>query len=129
MLESTFILTAFIATTLGVLDVGQVMYFHQGIVERVRHAASWSSRRAYDATEIRNVVLYNTETPSNNATPTFQHMTAAMVDVSLEDTGTPSARVMVRVKNYPYTFYSPWIARMYTARQITAVATHEPSLP
>ncbi|MBM3736737.1 MAG: pilus assembly protein [Acidobacteria bacterium] len=129
LVESAFILTTFIAVTVGVLDIGQVMYAHQGLVERARAAASWAGSRPFNATNIRNVTVYNTSSPTNSSKAIYNGLTLAMVSATLEDSGTPEARVVVKISNYPFTFYSPWITAMYTARTITAVATHEASLP
>lgn len=129
LVESAFTITAFLAVTLGVLDIGQVMFNHQGLVERARAGAAWAGSRVFDAEQVKNMVVYNTTSPTNHATPMYPNLATSLVTATLFDAGTTEARVVVKISNYPYTFFSPWIAGMYTARTITAVASHEASLP
>ena len=129
MLESALILMVLIALLIGSIDIGKVMFFHQGLVERARSGIQWAAVNPFNSTQVKNVVVYGTPSPAGNAQPVFYNLSTSLVSAELKDSNTSKARVEVRITNYPYEFLSPWIAGSYTARPIIATITHEPSLP
>ena len=109
LLESALVLSITAMTLIGIVDVGQVMVIHQGLTERVRAGARWGIAQPYDSSKIKNVVLYNTPDPPTNA-KALLGLTPAAVAVSLVDTGTPEARIVVAVENYTFRFFTPLIS-------------------
>ena len=67
LVETTLILAAFMAMILGMVSVGQMLFVRQALAERAQDAARWGAVNAYDASAIRNLVLYGTATPSDGA--------------------------------------------------------------
>lgn len=126
MVESALVLLVVLAMIIGVLDFGQVVFIHQALTERVRSAARWGGINYTDPTGTRNMVLYGQPTVPAD-TNGYLGLTAAMVSVTrpAADQDTNEDRIVVQIVNYPFRFFSPWIARQYTARTITATAPVE----
>lgn len=129
IVESALVLLVFSALLIGSLDIGQVMFFHNSLVERARHGARWAATQAFDQTRIRNVVVYGNADAPAGSSPVIYNLTPSMVGVQLLDANTVNARVSVTISNYPFNFFSPWIAGVYSANPIAITMTHEPSLP
>jgi hypothetical protein len=110
----------FLVILIGVLDMGQILFFHQFLGERVRTGARYAVVHTYNATAIQNVVAYNTATPANGAAGLFG-LTAQMVSVNRYDAGTLSDRVEVKVTGYNMRFLSPWLAGVFTPGPFRAV--------
>jgi hypothetical protein len=110
----------FLATLIGIFDLAQILFIHQSLVERARMAARWGAVNAYDQTAIQNLVRYGQTTAPDDPSQTFLGLTAAMVAVSNPNAGTSEARVVVQIQNYPYRFFSPYIAGAFTGRPATA---------
>jgi hypothetical protein len=133
MVELTLVLLMVVWILIGTIDIAQVVYFQHGVAYRARRAVRWASTVPYNETQVRNKVIY--DNPSGGVRPMLMGLDStngnggSIVGVQLLDAGTTSARVEVRVENYPFRFFTPGIARAYTAKPIIASFTHEPSLP
>ncbi len=123
--EILFVLCAAVVVGVSILDVVNVIFIHQSLVERARVGATWASRQRFDSEETRNVVVYDTVEPGERDKPLCPDLTAKMVSAELLDSGTGKARVVVKISNYPYRFYSYWISKAYNPRSIMAVVKHE----
>ena len=116
MLESALILMVFLATLIGIMDFGQILWVHQSLTEQVRKGVRWGVVNAWDGTgdKITNMVLYNQTTAGSNA---FMGLTAANVQVT-HTAGTVAnpndERIQVSIVNYQFHFLSPWIAGAFT---------------
>src|SRR5579884_3306446 len=108
MLESALVLVVFMMLLIGIGDVGQFLFIHASLVERVRAGLRYGVI-TYDPTGIRNMVLYGTPTPADGSVPSF-NLTADMVSVSRQDANAPEDRVIITVSNYPFNFFTPFIA-------------------
>ena len=106
LLESVLTLIVFLALFFGVFDVGEMLFVHQTLTDRTRNAARWGAVNAFDATSIKNLVLYGATTPAQGQTPSFG-LTAANVTVSrpAASVGQPEDRVIVTV-TYPVSLIS-----------------------
>ena len=116
-IESAFVLLPFLALLIGAFDFGQVLIRHQMMVERVRGALRWAVVQPYDGTgaQIRNLILYNQTT--SGAGPAFLNLTSQNIQVDYvpPTTGNPNdENLTVSIVNYPYEFFSPWIATAVT---------------
>src|SRR2546427_11969134 len=80
--EPALILLVFIATLIGAMDFGQLLFTHELMVERVRAGVRWGVVNAWDGTgdQIANMVLYNSATVPDGAAA-FLGMTRANVSV------------------------------------------------
>src|ERR1700719_1686401 len=108
LVEAALTLTAFLAIFLGMIEVGEILFIHQTLVERTRSAVRWGAVNDWDATnsptEITNMVLYGTTTPANSSTPIFG-LTASNVSVTRPQPDYSAAdRIVVAVSGYTLTF-------------------------
>jgi Flp pilus assembly protein TadG len=132
LVELSLVLLVMIWILVGTVDIGQVLYFHHNLTLRARTAAQWAATRTYNETQVRNKVIY--DNPAGGANPVLSGLNttvdgASIVGVQLLDAGTTSARLRIRIQNYPYRFFTPGIAGAYAAKPVIASFTHEPSLP
>jgi hypothetical protein len=121
LVESVLTLTAFLAIFMGMIEVGEILYIHQTLVERTRSAVRWGAVNAWDATdsptEITNIVLYGTTTPADSSTPIFG-LTANNVNVSRPQPDYSAAdRIVVTVSGYTLTFFTNAIVRLSNGHQ------------
>ncbi len=122
LLESSLVLLVFLATLLGTIDFGQILFFHLMLADRVRAGARFAVVSAYDPASITNVVVYNSVTaPSVSNTTGLFGLTASMVNVTRYNAGTNTDRVEVSISNFPIAFYSPWISGSLSPRTFRAV--------
>src|SRR5258708_3326662 len=77
--ESALVLLVFLPLLIGILDVGQVFYFHQPLGDGVRAAARYGAAHAYtDGSETVNVAIYNDPAgATNGATALLPYLTSA----------------------------------------------------
>jgi hypothetical protein len=96
VLETVLTLIAFLALSLGVFDVGTMLFVYQTLTDRARNAARWGAVNTYDPTSIQNMVLYGTTTAGE--TPSFG-LSAANVTVSRPpaNIGQPEDRIIITI--------------------------------
>jgi hypothetical protein len=116
LVESVLTLTAFLAIFMGMIEVGEILYIHQTLVERTREAVRWGSVNTWDntnsPTQITNMVLYGTSSPANNAAPIFG-LTASNVSVTRPQPDYSSSdRIVVSVSGYTLTFFTNAIVQL-----------------
>jgi Flp pilus assembly protein TadG len=127
IVESALILIVTLGILIGTCDFGQFLYLHQSLTERVRMAARYGAVRSYTwpGTDMQNIAVYNTTTPAQGANAVVPGLTTAMVTAEIIAEGTDAARLRVSITNYPFNFFSPWIAAQATARPIIASSPYE----
>jgi len=125
MLESVLVLIVFLSILIGSLDLGQVLFFHQALVERARNAVRYGAVRTYNATEITNMVLYNQPTAPTGRTTGDFGLTTSHVTVTRQSASTNDDRIVVTIANYRFRFFSPLIAKIATAKPIMASMPYE----
>jgi hypothetical protein len=115
LVEATFVLLAFFALLLGVIDCGQVLFAHQALVERVRSSVRWGVVHPWQGPEqITNLILYErTEAPRaaadgylglkpENVRVRYQPATAERPD---------DETLTVEIVNFEFHFFSPVIGK------------------
>jgi hypothetical protein len=120
LVESSVVMLLFLVILIGVLDLGQILFFHQFLGERVRTGARYAVVHPLNQAAIQNVVAFNTSSPVNGSSGLFG-LTAEMVSVSRHDAGTLSDRVEVKIAGYPMRFLSPWLAGAFAPGPFRAV--------
>jgi hypothetical protein len=116
LVESVLTLTAFLAIFMGMIEVGEILYIHQTLVERTRGAVRWGAVNAWDntnsPTQITNMVLYGTTTPADSAAPIFG-LSSSNVSVTRPQPDYSSAdRIVVSVSGYTLTFFTNAIVQL-----------------
>ena len=129
MVETSLILLTFLLMLIGTIDFGQVLYFHQSLVERARAAARYGAVHPTDTTAIKNVAVYNNANPPGTPSAILPGMTVGMVDVQNLGADTPEARVEVTITGYTINFLSPYIAQSFNNRPVKVSITAEPQVP
>ena len=116
LVESVLTLMSFLVIFIGMVEIGEILYIHQTLVERTRSAVRWGAVNAWDntnsPTEITNMVLYGTPTQATNATPIFG-LSASNVSVSRPQPDYSAAdRIVVSVSGYSLTFLTNAMVQM-----------------
>jgi hypothetical protein len=105
LIESAFVLAAFMGLLLGMLGIGQLLFIRQTLMDRARTAARWGALNCqnapsgYDPAAIRRVVLYGTPTPAA-ADSAFFGLTPEAVKVSDPGCPGPACRVIVAIPEH-----------------------------
>ncbi len=121
LVESAIILTVFMVVFIGVFDMGQLLFYHNFLNDRVRTGARYAVVHSYDPATIKNVVVYNSATAPGGASTGLFGLSTSMVTVNRYDTGTPDDRVEIRITGFPLRFFSPWIAGTFMPGPFRAV--------
>ena len=111
LVESTLILMAFLAIIIGALDFGQVLFFHQFLVERVSSGLRWGAVNEFNEAGIKNMIRYNQSTAGSQA---FLGLTDSNISITRLDAGTSTERIQISIVDFNYHFLSPWITKTFT---------------
>ena len=110
VVESAMVVMIALVLMIGILDFGQIMFMHQAIMNRVRSVAREAAVKNYTANAVKNLIVYNTQSPSDASTPMFG-LSTSNVDVSYSDASSSEQRLFVSVTNLEYRTYTPLFAR------------------
>ena len=124
LVESSIVLLLFLVILIGVLDLGQVLFFHHFLTERARSGARYAAVHTFNATAVANFVAYNNPSPQAGAQNLFG-LSPSMITVAHYDTGTSTERVEVRIAGYSMRFLSPWLAGTFTPGPFRAIMPAE----
>lgn len=120
--EGALILTVFLVTFIGIIDIGTILFRMQGLTERARAGARWGVVNTYDATNIGNVVIYGNPAGTGGA---LFGLTTGLVNVSQVDLGDGISKIRIRIDNYPFRMYTPFIAGNRTLPRVEVSLTAE----
>ena len=120
-MEMAFLLMLFLTILFGILDIGQVLFFHHLLCDRVRVGVRYAVVHSYDTAAIRNVVAFDNPAGPRPGGSGLFGLTPAMVQVEEFDAGTPSARIQVGITTFPIHFVSPWLPHIVTPGPFQAV--------
>ena len=129
LVESALTLLMFFLILIGVIDFGQVMYFHQSLVERARTAVRYGITNPTNTAGIQNMAVYNTVTVTGTPSAILPNLTTAMVNVTNPDANTSNARVAVTISGYPIVFLSPYITQSFSNLAVTVAMSSETQVP
>jgi hypothetical protein len=95
LVEGTLVMLVFFALLLGIVDLSQIVFAHQALVERVREAARWGAIHPQAGGEaIRTRIMTGGLTPEN-----------IIVDFHEDD----GIRVLhIEVVNFQVQLFAPW---------------------
>ena len=111
MIEAALSLVSFVSLFMGAIDVAQILFIHQSIVERVRFAARSAAVSCCDSDAVTNTVLYGTPTGSG---PGYWGLTSSNVSVVFAGQNTADQRVTIRVSGLAYRAYTPMMAGTFS---------------
>lgn len=129
MLETALILPLFLVFWFGIVDWGIAYWAHQSIVFQANEAARWGVVHGYDATAIRNMVVYGKPAPTDsakaqfglkpgNVTVNLVCSTAATCPNTAAYDPTDNRRIVIRVAGYKFAHFTPFFAGNFTAREV-----------
>jgi len=114
LVEGTLVMLVFFAMLLGVLDVGQILFAHQSLVERVRAAVRWGTLHPDDGPDrVVDYVLYGQPDEPQITTPGFLGLTEDNVraEYRLPTELRPDDHLLhVEIVNYQSHLFTPWFA-------------------
>jgi len=110
LIEGSLCIVTFLLTMIGIFDVGYLLFMQQSIVERAQRAARHGSVNTFDATEIKNIVLYGQTSAPSGTAPAFG-LNSSNITAERLDPGTTEDRIVVTVSNFNVTFFTPFIAK------------------
>jgi len=129
LVEAALVLLTFLMLLIGIVDFGQMLYFHQVLVERARTAARYGAVHPTDTTGIQNMAVYNQPAPTGSPAAVIGGLTTGMVDVQNPGINSPDARVVVTISGYTINFLSPYITGTFTNRPVVVAVTSETQVP
>jgi TadE-like protein len=91
LVETALIMGSFMALLLAIVHVGVLLVERQALMERVKQAARWGATQPFEETQIRNLVLFGTTTPTPGVSP----FSTIEVRVRQADCPGPACRVLV----------------------------------
>ena len=130
MLETALVMTLLLGTLMGVCDFGQALFLHQGLVNQARYGVRYAAVNYTNLDVVKNRVVYNSnEAPpvpyGGPVPPGYLGLLPSMVTVTRVGENTNDDRITITISNYPYNFYSPWLANAFRMAPITLVAPVE----
>lgn len=122
VIEASLILIVALTTFIGILDVASVLFRLQGLVERARSGSRYGVVSTFNASAIKNVVVYGNSAGAGNP---LLGLTTDMVTATLVDLGDGTFTVRVVISGYQFQFFTPFIAGQKTFRDIEVSLTAE----
>ena len=120
--EGALVLTVFLVTFIGIIDIGTLLFRMQALTERARAGARWGVVNTYNATNIQNVVIYGNSAGTGGA---LLGLNATVVAVSQVDLGDGISKIQVRISNYPFRLFTPLLGGSRTLPPIEVSLTAE----
>jgi hypothetical protein len=124
LIESSVILLTFLVILIMLMDAGQILFFHQFLSDRARAGARYAAVHTFNATTIKNVVVFENTAPASGTAGLFG-MNTSMVSATRYGSGTATDRVVVQVSGFKMRFLTPWLAGVFTPGPFSAVMPME----
>ena len=125
LIETSLVLIALLLMIVGIMDFGQFLFFHEALTDRVRVGARYAAVNPYDATAIKNMVVYNSDTAPNGATSGLFGLQTSQVTVTPTPTSGAPTYVEVKISGFPIQLLSPYLTKSYTHHPIIATRKTE----
>ena len=122
ILEAALVYSSFMFMLVATFDIGQYLFMHQTLVELARNAARYGVARAFDATAIRNVVLYNSPTVPGGTNPIFGLSTS---NVTVTQTAGAPSWITVKISGWSFFRFTPTQAGRTTGQSISVMLPSE----
>jgi Flp pilus assembly protein TadG len=127
IVEASFIFLVFASMLIGIVDFGQFLFVHTTLTERARAAVRYGVvNTPTDTTAIQNIVLYGQasggaapSTPGSTDSGIF-NVVRSNITTTVTGDGTDDFRLTVRIHDYVYQVYTPYIGGSYTGPNIYA---------
>ena len=126
MVESAFVLLTILAMMIFILDMGRMLMMQQFLVERVRSTVRSAVVNNWDATAIKNYLVYNSTTaPGGGGAGYMGLLTSEVSYQTLGTAGDSDYRLQVKVSGVPVLTWIPFISGSYTLAPVMATMPAE----
>lgn len=121
MVEAALILLTLLSMILFILDMGRILLMQQYLTERTRATVRKAVVNNWDAAAAKNYLVFNSTTAPEGATYGLLGLKTSQVTYSSQGaSGTPDARLQIKVAGVPVVTWIPFISGSYTLPSITA---------
>lgn len=107
IVEMALLMLVIFTILIAVVDLGQVLLFHQLMTERASTGARWAVVHTFDPADTSNIkkmVVYNTATPAEGSTGLFGLSTSMVTVTPLPDaTNMKAIQVSITYRMYLFT--------------------------
>jgi hypothetical protein len=111
---------------IGIVGISHLYFTHNGLVESTRRGARYATLVSSSSNaDIRNVVVYGTNTPDEGARQLVSGLQTSNVVVERSFFGLGQGTVTIRVENYNYNFVIPGIRRVIPMPEYRTTLTGE----
>ena len=108
LIEFTVIASFFFLMIIGIVAAGNLYYTHNALVEATRRGARYAVMHPDGRiTDVRNVVLYGTTTPSQGATSLIYNLQPDNITVVYTGLNVAQGTVSVTINDYTFPFVLP----------------------
>lgn len=104
IVETALVLSLVLFTIFFIIELGIVLFVHQGLTERARSAVRYAVVNTYDATKIKNLTVYGNSAGTGSA---LFGLTVGDVTVSQFAVDNQYSVIKVRITRTPYQFIMP----------------------
>jgi Flp pilus assembly protein TadG len=104
IVETALVLSLVLFTIFFIIELGIVLFVHQGLTERARSAVRYAVVNTYDATKIKNLTVYGNSAGTGTA---LFGLTTGDVTVSQIAVDNQFSVIRVRITRTPYQFIMP----------------------
>ena len=124
LVETALVFTAALAMIVFIVDMGRILLTQQYISERAQAAVRSAVVNNWDATSVKNYVVYGSTTaPGSGVAAGLMGLTTSEVTFNtIADSGIGGGRYQVIVQGVPMFTWIPYMAGRYTAPTVTATA-------
>ena len=128
LLEFAITATVYFMMLIGIISISHVYFTHNGLVESTRRGARYAtlvSSTSASTDDIKEVVVYGTDTPAEGARPLVHGLTTDNVEVTRAGFGLGQGTVTVRIIDYNYAFVVPGLRHVIAMPEYRTTLTGE----
>lgn len=108
LIEFTVVAAVFFLMLVGIVAAGNLYYTHNALVEATRRGARYAVLNpSGSTTNVRNVVMYGTDTPGVGATPLVYNLQPGNITVTYAGLNVAQGTVTVTITGYSFPFVLP----------------------
>ena len=108
LIEFTVVATVFFLMLVAIVAAGNLYYTHNALVEATRRGARYAVMHPTGSTsDVQNVVVYGTTSPTDGQTSLIYNLQTTNVTVTYTGLNVAQGTVTVTIQNYSFPFVLP----------------------